>query len=112
MVLVMHHVLADGIGGLATLAQLVDGATAPVSVPFPQAPPSRSELFADAVAHRLTMVRSLPRAVLLMRSCTYARSGWRRGARSTFRPDLGVGLLWYERTWLRWLGQRTHTTQP
>ena len=68
LVLVMHHVLADGIGGLATLAQLVDGTTAPVSVPFPQAPPSRSELFADALAHRLRMVRSLPRAVLLMRA--------------------------------------------
>jgi diacylglycerol O-acyltransferase len=68
LVLVMHHVLADGIGGLATLPQLVDGTTAPVSMPFPQAPPSRSELFADAVAHRLRMLRSLPRAVLLMRA--------------------------------------------
>ncbi len=58
LIIVMHHVLADGIGGLAVLAGLVDeGARqsggGPPSGRFPAAPPSARVLAADAWAGRL-----------------------------------------------------------
>ncbi len=51
VVIVLHHVLADGMGGLAALAGLVDG----VPVPQPRAPrpvPTRRQVRRDAVAQR------------------------------------------------------------
>jgi diacylglycerol O-acyltransferase / wax synthase len=45
---VFHHVLSDGIGGLAVLSNLVDGAPHIATAPFPAAPPSRRELMQDA----------------------------------------------------------------
>jgi diacylglycerol O-acyltransferase / wax synthase len=70
MIVVFHHVMADGIGGLAVLQHLVDGApTAPPSA-FPGPFPGRRELFVDAVRSRLdtwahlpASARRLPRAV-------------------------------------------------
>jgi diacylglycerol O-acyltransferase / wax synthase len=71
LVLVMHHVLADGIGGLAALMQLVDGppptAGAVSERPFPLAAPSTSQLLADAAATRLRAVRRLPIGARLVR---------------------------------------------
>jgi WS/DGAT/MGAT family acyltransferase len=68
LVAVMHHVVADGIGGLALLGQLVDGvtvdgATAPLDSPKP--PPPASRLLSDATAARLRVVR-VPSAVRLL----------------------------------------------
>lgn len=40
LVLVIHPVLADGIGGLAALALLIDGALLASKVPFPTPPPT------------------------------------------------------------------------
>jgi diacylglycerol O-acyltransferase / wax synthase len=70
MIVVFHHVLADGIGGLAVLKYLVDGApTAPASA-FPRPFPSRRDLFANSVSSRLrawahvpASVRRLPKAM-------------------------------------------------
>jgi diacylglycerol O-acyltransferase / wax synthase len=62
LVLVLHHALADGIGGLAVLAALVDpldpvGGGAPArdvsEGSFPQPPPTRVDLARDAAARRL-----------------------------------------------------------
>lgn len=53
IVVVFHHVLADGIGGLAVLASLVDGAPSPVPRPFPRPAPSRRVLAVDALGSRL-----------------------------------------------------------
>lgn len=53
VVVVFHHVLADGIGGLAVLASLVDGAAKPVPLPFPRPAPSRRQLAGDALRSRL-----------------------------------------------------------
>ncbi|HEY7324679.1 MAG TPA: wax ester/triacylglycerol synthase domain-containing protein [Streptosporangiaceae bacterium] len=58
LVLVMSHVLADGVGGLAVLARLADGtsALAPPVRPaerFPIAPPGLRTLAADAWAGRV-----------------------------------------------------------
>ena len=64
LVVVFHHVLADGLGGLAVLAHLLD---APVdeasSRDFPQAPPTRRHLRADAWRARLVALRRLPTAL-------------------------------------------------
>jgi diacylglycerol O-acyltransferase / wax synthase len=57
LVLVFHHVLADGIGGLAVLANLVDGATPPPPSASGTAIPSRLRLAADAWTARLETLR-------------------------------------------------------
>ena len=77
LIIVFHHVLADGIGGLAVLANLVDGpdpagSTAPRERPgggsgggsarpiFPRPAPSSAALVADARAERIRSLRRLP----------------------------------------------------
>ncbi len=60
---VFHHVLADGIGGLAVLASLVDGAPGAASAPFPRPAPSRRQLAEDALGSRLKALAH-PAAVL------------------------------------------------
>ncbi len=67
LIVAFHHVLADGIGGLAVLANLVDGAPVPAAVAFPQpAPPSRV-LARDAMRARLTAVSRLPASLRRVR---------------------------------------------
>ena len=58
LVLVLHHVLADGIDGLAILARLADGAEPGPTRTFPQPCPTRRRLAAEAFRSRL---RSLGR---------------------------------------------------
>jgi WS/DGAT/MGAT family acyltransferase len=55
LLVVFHHVLADGIGGLAVLAKLVDGAPTARTVSFPRPAPSRRQLAADAFRARLAV---------------------------------------------------------
>ena len=58
LVVLFHHVLADGIGGLAVLAQLVDGAPPTSPVPFPRPSPTRRRLARDAAVDRVrTLLR-------------------------------------------------------
>jgi diacylglycerol O-acyltransferase len=52
MIFVLHHVLADGMGGLAILAQLVDGAPAAAASDYPRPAPSRGSLLLDALRAR------------------------------------------------------------
>lgn len=59
LIVVFHHVLADGIGGLAVLAVLVDGARAGV-VPAARPRASVRELLVDAWRERLRAVARLP----------------------------------------------------
>lgn len=64
LVLILHHVLADGIGGLAVLAELADaGASAeqPLALPRPQ--PTVSQLLKDQVAQLASRLRGTARAV-------------------------------------------------
>ena len=57
LVAVFHHAVADGIGGLAVLACLVDEAAAPPPDPtFPRPPPAHTELIRDAMRARLDTV--------------------------------------------------------
>jgi len=101
LILVLHHVLADGIGGLAVLASLADGdpagpggpgdrgapevpAKAPDGSPapdgFPAPAPSRRSLAADAWAGRPRALRDLPGAMSTVR-----RSAAELGVRSPAR---------------------------
>lgn len=74
VVLVMHHVLADGIGGLAVLLGLVDGATNATSPdgakPFmaSHSRPRWRTLFADAWTERARSWKALPRSLASLRS--------------------------------------------
>ncbi|GIH95782.1 wax ester/triacylglycerol synthase domain-containing protein [Planobispora siamensis] len=80
MVVVLDHVVADGIGGLAVLAGLVDQA-APASsareVPFPRRPPSTRELAADALRERLRALRRVPAFWRAVRVAVTASGGLR-----------------------------------
>ena len=64
LILVFHHVLADGIGGLAVLGALADGATPAGSTTFPRPRPTNRRIAADMARLRLRAVAELPRAVL------------------------------------------------
>ncbi|WP_169814786.1 wax ester/triacylglycerol synthase domain-containing protein [Nocardia crassostreae] len=78
LVVVLHHVLADGVGGLAALANLVD---APVRAParddFPRPGPARSALARDALVTRLRAVRHSARTLRLLRASMHATGGLR-----------------------------------
>ncbi len=70
LVLVLHHVLADGLGGLAVLAALADGAAEtarPLPLPdpgaFPRAAPDVRDLALDTVRAHLVELRGLPAAL-------------------------------------------------
>lgn len=60
LVVAFHHVLADGIGGLAVLANLVDGAPNGGAGPFPASAPSTRQLAVDALRSRGSAVARLP----------------------------------------------------
>ncbi len=67
LVVVLHHVVADGMGGLAVLGELVDAGLVPRELPefgFPRPAPSRRALVLDAWT---TRVRALSRAPELLR---------------------------------------------
>ncbi|MEO7235618.1 MAG: wax ester/triacylglycerol synthase domain-containing protein, partial [Lapillicoccus sp.] len=63
LVLVMHHALADGIGGLAVLAALSDGGADPEDKVFPKPPMARGSLARAAHRDRVTAWRRLPSRV-------------------------------------------------
>jgi diacylglycerol O-acyltransferase / wax synthase len=75
VVVVLHHVLADGLGGLNVLATLLDPGAPPAGVPFPRPKPTVSSLARDAW---LTRMHSLGRAASswrLLRRAVFAGGG-------------------------------------
>ena len=60
LVLVVHHCLADGLGGLAVLGALADDGVEPVDDTFPAAAPSVAALAREAWQSRLAAWRRLP----------------------------------------------------
>ena len=60
LILVMHHALTDGVGGLAVLAALGDGGPDVVADPFPQPPPRARSLFAAAWRDRAAALSQVP----------------------------------------------------
>ena len=63
LILVFHHVLADGIAGLSVLGRLVDGAPPVPASDFPRPAPSRARLAGDAAAAAVSSLRQLWPAV-------------------------------------------------
>jgi WS/DGAT/MGAT family acyltransferase len=63
VVLVMHHVLGDGLAGLAVLRGLLDGSPTPLRAADPQPHPSRAALAKDAWRDRIGSLRRLPKAL-------------------------------------------------
>ncbi|HYU87016.1 MAG TPA: wax ester/triacylglycerol synthase family O-acyltransferase, partial [Kribbellaceae bacterium] len=66
LVVLFDHVLADGIGGLAVLDRLVDGAPAVPASDFPQPAARRGALVADAFRTRIRAVARFPAALRLV----------------------------------------------
>jgi WS/DGAT/MGAT family acyltransferase len=75
VVIVLHHVLADGLGGLALLEHLVDEADGSAA-PTPGRPsaPTARDLLVDRSVILLRTLRALPAA--LRPALTRARRGW------------------------------------
>jgi diacylglycerol O-acyltransferase / wax synthase len=59
LILAFHHVLVDGVGGLAVLGHLVDGPAVGPTRRFPRPAPSRLQLMSDAFSSRLRALRGL-----------------------------------------------------
>lgn len=92
LVLVIHHVLADGIGGLAVLGGLVDGADPAAPTPgFPRARPTPGAIWADSVRQKAAAARSLVPALLRLAAAAgqLRRVGTRRLARSSLNVPTG-----------------------
>ena len=68
LVVVFHHVLTDGIGGLAVLAHLVDGAPLAPDPAIPRLLPPRRELFIDVLRSGARAVGRLPAGVRRIRA--------------------------------------------
>ncbi len=77
LLVVLHHVLADGVGGLAVLAALADGAPEPGPAAPPRPMPTRRELAADAATRRRQAVRRLPGGMRALRRWLGAAGGSR-----------------------------------
>lgn len=77
LVIVLHHALADGVGGLAVLANLVDGAPTTTGVPFPRPAPAADALARDALGAKLSGLRHIARSWHLLRSSMGAGGGLR-----------------------------------
>lgn len=67
LLVVLHHVLADGIGGLAVLARLADGTPVADATAFPRPAPTRRQLAADAVRGRIAALGRLPATLPTLR---------------------------------------------
>ncbi|WP_436498227.1 wax ester/triacylglycerol synthase domain-containing protein [Actinokineospora sp. HUAS TT18] len=77
LVVVLHHVLADGVGGLAVLANLVDGVSVTTPNDFPRPRPTRGELARQALLDRLRALRRGRAVWRLLRASMSAGGGLR-----------------------------------
>jgi diacylglycerol O-acyltransferase / wax synthase len=76
VVVVLHHVLADGLGGLNVLATLLDPGAPPADVPFPRPSPTVSSLARDAWMTRIDGLRRAPGTWRLLRRAMFAGGGF------------------------------------
>ncbi len=75
LVVVVHHVLADGMGGMAIFSALVDGQAQVVGARFPRPQPSAGQLAREALRRRGRAVRSIGRSWRLLRASLTAGGG-------------------------------------
>ena len=90
VVVVLHHVLADGLGGVNVLAALVDPGAAPAGLPFPRPTPGLRSLARDAWLTRLAGLRRAIGSWRLLRRAMFAGGG--------FRPARAVPCSLVQRT--------------
>jgi WS/DGAT/MGAT family acyltransferase len=83
LLVVLHHVLADGVGGLAVLSALADGAPATAARAAARPAPTRRELAGDAAARRRQAVRRLPGGIRSLRRWLRAAGGSRPASAAT-----------------------------
>ncbi len=90
LIIVFHHVMADGMGGLAMLANLIDGAPTATTPDFPRPAPSPARLLADAVRSRLRALTRAGRVVARLRAAV-AELGARppKAPRSSLHAPVG-----------------------
>jgi diacylglycerol O-acyltransferase len=91
LIVVFHHVLADGMGGLAVLASLVDGVGVPPGRDFPMPKPSWRQVGRAAAADRLHTLGNLSGAPARLRDAlAELRPGSTpRAARSSLNRPVG-----------------------
>jgi diacylglycerol O-acyltransferase / wax synthase len=77
LIVVLHHALADGVGGLAVLASLVDAGSDPPGARFPRPAPAAATLARDAFLGRLRALRQAARSWHLLRTSMGAGGGLR-----------------------------------
>ncbi|HEU4515200.1 MAG TPA: wax ester/triacylglycerol synthase domain-containing protein [Nocardioidaceae bacterium] len=77
LVVVLHHVLADGIGGLAVLAGLVDPGPGSTDRAFPRPRPTGRNLLADALVAKARALGGVGRSWRLLRTSMGAGGGLR-----------------------------------
>jgi WS/DGAT/MGAT family acyltransferase len=77
LIVVLHHVLSDGLGGLAVLASLVDTRPRADSASFPKPAPTAAARAREALLGRLRALRRTGRAWQLLRASTNAGGGLR-----------------------------------
>ena len=77
LVLVLHHALADGVGGLAVLANLVDAPAHAPAGSFPRPAPTVASLARDAFGSKLQALRHSAQSWQLLRASMAAGGGLR-----------------------------------
>lgn len=77
LVLVLHHALADGVGGVAVLANLVDVPADVAQVRFPRPAPTPAALAHDVLTSRLAAMRHVAQSWRLLRMSLHAGGGLR-----------------------------------
>jgi WS/DGAT/MGAT family acyltransferase len=75
VVIVLHHVLADGLGGLNVLAALVDPGAPPAAVAFPRPAPALLSLAREALFARVQGVRRGAGSLRSLRRAMFAGGG-------------------------------------
>jgi diacylglycerol O-acyltransferase len=91
LVVAFHHVLTDGIGGLAVLGALVDGASPVQPDRWPAPAPGLATLAADAWRDRAVALRRLPASVRrVARAATVLRPAARTIAPSSLNLPTGA----------------------
>ncbi|MGV1009409.1 MAG: wax ester/triacylglycerol synthase domain-containing protein [Dermatophilaceae bacterium] len=77
LVLVVHHVLADGLGGVTILAALLDDGEPADDGGFPRPPPAPAELAREAWHRRVRVLGTARGSWQLLRAAMTAGGGWR-----------------------------------
>ncbi len=77
LVVVLHHVLADGVGGLTVLADLVDPGPERSGPWTPRPRPSNASLLTDALVTKARALAGIPGSWRLLRASMGAGGGWR-----------------------------------